>query len=78
MKSFFLHLVSDEHGNISSARFLNVLVGVCSCLMMWKMVLMHEVTGEMWAAWLAYGAGVYSFGKWVEGKKKDDTTKSGT
>lgn len=66
--NFLTRLVSDPAGNISSSRFLNLLVGVCACLFCWKLVLMGGFTEGYFIALLAYGSGTYSFGKWVEAK----------
>ena len=68
MKSFLLRLVSDDKGNISSQRFINLLIGVSSCLLVWKMVLMGGMTDTMWGLWLAYGVGGAGWGKYVENK----------
>lgn len=76
MKDFFIKLVSDEKGNISSMRFLNVLIGVCSCGMMWKMVLLGSADATVWGLWLAYGGGVASWGKYVEHKAKDGKSEA--
>lgn len=68
MKDFLLKLVSDERGNISSARFINILIGVCSCGMMWKMVILGQADATIWGLWLAYGGGIAGWGKFVESK----------
>lgn len=69
--NFFTKLVSDANGNISSSRFLNVLIGICSCLLMAKLVIMGQMTDTALALWLGYGAGTASFGKFVEHRYKD-------
>lgn len=68
MKTFFIQLVSDEKGIISSARFINVLIGVCSVGMMLKMVLMGQADASIWGLWLAYGGGTYGYSKLQETK----------
>jgi hypothetical protein len=68
MKSFFIRLVSDSNGTISSARFLNLLVGVCACLFCWKLVLLGGFSEGYLGLLLAYGGGTYSWGKFVESK----------
>ena len=70
MKDFFLKLISDDKGQISSNRFINVLIGICSCLMMWKLVLSGQATEAIWGLWLAYGVGGAGWGKFVEAKKE--------
>ncbi len=68
MRSFLIKLVSDADGNISSSRFLNVLIGVCACLMAWKMVIMGQMTDTAWGLLLAYGGGTYGWSKLMETK----------
>jgi hypothetical protein len=70
MRDFFIKLVSDESGNISSNRFVNVLIGICSCGMMWKMVILGQADASIWGLWLAYGGGIAGWGKFVESKGK--------
>lgn len=74
MKDFLIKLISDEKGNISSARTINVLIGFCSVAMMWKMVWMGQVSSEIWGLWLAYGVGGAGWGKFVEHKSSTPTT----
>ena len=70
MKDFFIRLVSDPDGVISSSRFVNVLIGVCSAFMMWKMVLMGGMSDTIWGLWLAYGGGTYGWSKYNESKNR--------
>jgi len=70
MKQFLLDLISDGKGNVSSARFLNLLVGVCACLISWKLVLFKEYSEGYFTALLAYGAGVFAGGKMLDIKSQ--------
>jgi len=72
MRAFLLRLVSDDKGNISSQRFINLLIGVSSCLLVWKMVMMGGMTDTMWGLWLAYGVGGAGWGKYVENRSKTE------
>lgn len=69
MKDFLLKLVSDEKGVISSSRFLNLMIGVCGCLISWKLVLLGGYNETYFGLLLAYGGGVYSFSKLQESKQ---------
>ena len=70
MKCLLIKLISDERGNISSARFLNMLVGICACLFCWKLVLMGGFSEGYFGLLLAYGGGNYGWGKLMETKRE--------
>jgi hypothetical protein len=67
---FFTRMVSDEKGNISHHRFVNVLIGVCSCVVVVWMSYLCKLTSEVFGLWLAYGAGLAGWSKFVEHKDK--------
>ncbi len=77
MKDFFLRLISDEKGNLSSARFLNLLVGICACAFSWKLVLMGGYNENYFALLLAYGSGTFAAGKWMEKRNEAADTRGG-
>ena len=66
MKKFWLSLITDSRGDLSHSKFLNVLIGVSSVLLMWKMVLMHEMTDTAWGLWLAYGSGTAGWSSYMQ------------
>lgn len=76
MKDFFIKLVSDGDGHISSSRFLNVVVGIAAMLISWKLVLLGGYNETYFGLLLAYGGGTYSWGKYVENKHGVSTTSA--
>ncbi len=78
MKDFFIKLVSDERGNVSSARFLNLLIGVCACLFCWKLVLIGGFTETHMGLLLAYGGGNYGWGKLMETRRESSANRGRT
>jgi hypothetical protein len=77
MKQFLLALVSDDRGIVSTGRFLNVMVGVCACLISWKLVVFKEYSPEYFFALLAYGAGTYGWGKALDVKQSTTEKQNG-
>jgi len=68
MKDVLLSLIKDTNGNLSSAKFINLVVGICGCLISWKLVILGGFNETYFGLLLAYGAGVYSYGKTVDAK----------
>jgi ABC-type maltose transport system permease subunit len=73
-KKFCLSLITDVHG-ISHTKFLNVLIGISSVVLMWKMVLMHEMTDTAWGLWLAYGSGTAGWSSYLNARRKPEGEK---
>lgn len=63
MKNFLLQLISDDKGQLSHARFLNLVVGLCAALFCWKLVVMGGFNEYYFALFLAYGSGQQIFNK---------------
>ena len=76
MKTFLLELISDATGRVSSARFLNVVIGLCGCLISWKLVLFSQYSVEYFIVLLSYGGGTFTLGKYLENKSKEISSKT--
>jgi len=70
MKAFFLQMVSDEKDRISSARFLNLLVGVTGCFITLLLAFTGNLSGEYFISLLAYGTGNFGMGKFLDNRTK--------
>jgi len=72
VKDFFIRLISDEKGNLSSARLINLGIAICGCLISWKLVLLGGYNETYFGLLLAYGGGVYGYGKKLERPKEEE------
>jgi hypothetical protein len=70
MRRFWLSLITDRYGDLSHSKFLNVLIGISSCVLTWKMVIMHEMSDTMWGLWLAYGSGTAGWSSYLQANRK--------
>ena len=68
MKEFFLDMVTDDDRRVSSARFLNLLVGIVTSVLMLWMARNGTLSVEWGVAYLAYGSGTFGMGKFLDGR----------
>lgn len=61
--------LQDSAGNYSSARLVNVVVCFAAVVISFALTYTGKMTEAYFAALLAYGAGVQSYGKFVESRK---------
>jgi hypothetical protein len=75
-------LLRDGKGNLSHARFVNLLCGCCASLYCWKLVILGGFNETFFGLYLLYGAGQQTINKaldvWLhlptrsgDGKSKD-------
>lgn len=64
--------LQDAKGNYSSARLINIAVCVAAIAIGGWLTYADKMTEGYFLALLAYGAGVQSYGKFAETKRKTD------
>lgn len=55
MRAVLLKAITDQHGNVSHARLIALLVGFSATVFMWKLTVTGALTIEYFMAYLAYG-----------------------
>jgi hypothetical protein len=69
----FMQEAVANGSSTSSARVINMLGAItASCLLIWDTVANSSVRGEAFGMYLAYCAGVYSYGKKLDKESKDE------
>lgn len=74
----FTQLISDSKGNLSHARLLNLLCGVCASLYCWKLVLVGGFNEYYFGLYLLYGMGQQTVNKAIDAWSHRETKSTET